>query len=350
MMVWLKRIAAVLALVLLILTFTNASWFAAEPKGAPKLIAHRGLAQDFDRAGVERDTCTATLIEQPFHSYLENTKDGVLRAGELGTWMVEVDIAPTKDGEIVLFHDWTLDCRTDGSGPVREATLVELKALDIGYGYTADGGATYPFRGAGVGAVPTIEEMVRALPLRGRLMYNFKSGDAEEADLLAEKLKAAGRDPEKSGDAFYGHPDPVNRIREIYPEAWAWSPQEARQCSSDYVSFGWTGFLPESCRGKTMIVPLNYQYAYWGWPNRLIARMEAYGGEIIVTGPYTSGEPAVGLTLPEQLTEIPASFNGYVWTEDAFNLGPALNPSRDNRSQEEIDAGEAGLARRRASQ
>ena len=24
-----------------------------------------------------------------------------------------------------------------------------------------------------------------------------------------------------------------------------------------------------------MIVPLNYQWAFWGWPNRLLARMEA---------------------------------------------------------------------------
>ena len=116
MKIWLKRGAALLALAFLILSFTNASWIAPEPKGAPKLIAHRGLAQDFDRAGVERDTCTATRIEQPFHPYLENTVDGVVRAQGLGNWMAEVDIAPTSDGEIVLFHDWTLDCRTDGSG------------------------------------------------------------------------------------------------------------------------------------------------------------------------------------------------------------------------------------------
>jgi len=112
---------------------------------------------------------------------------------------------------------------------------------------------------------------------------------------------------------------------------------------------GWSGYLPESCRGKTLLVPLNYQWAFWGWPNRLIARMEAYGGHVIVIGPVGENMPR-GLTLPEQLTEIPESFNGYVWVEDGFNLGPALNPSRDNRSQEEIDAGQAALERRRAGQ
>ncbi len=59
--------------------------------------------------------------------------------------MVEIDVAPTKDGKMVLFHDWTVDCRTNGKGETRDLTLAELKALDIGYGYTADGGKTYPF-------------------------------------------------------------------------------------------------------------------------------------------------------------------------------------------------------------
>ena len=34
----------------------------------------------------------------------------------------------------------------------------ELEALDIGHGYTADGGATFPFRGKAVGEMPTLGE------------------------------------------------------------------------------------------------------------------------------------------------------------------------------------------------
>lgn len=337
------------AILILVLSITNASWLAPDPKGAPRLIAHRGLAQLYDHEGVGRDTCTADRIEQPVHSYLENTIASIRRAQKLGAWMVEVDIAPTKDGEIVAFHDWTLDCRTDGTGNVRDATLAELKALDIGHGYTADGGKTFPFRGKFVGAMPTIEEVVAAQRRNDRLMFNFKSKDAGEADLLAAKLQAAGRDPVKSGDAFYGHPAPIGRIRELYPDAWAWSPVEARRCSEDYIAYGWSGYLPQSCRGKTMVIPLNYQWAFWGWPNRLIARMEEHGGRIIVVGPHGEGT-ARGLTLPDQLTQIPASFNGYVWVEDGFTAMPALFPRFDDRTQAEIDAAQAALERRRARQ
>ncbi|MHA7820522.1 MAG: glycerophosphodiester phosphodiesterase family protein [Erythrobacter sp.] len=339
-----------LALLILVLSVTNASWLAPDPVGSPKLIAHRGIAQDFDRAGVGRDTCTATRIEQPFHKYLENTREGVLRADKLGAAMVEVDVAPTADGEVVLFHDWTLDCRTDGSGPVREASLEELQALDIGYGYTADGGETFPLRGTGIGKMPRLVDVARAMPPRGRLMINFKSGDPAEAELVYAKLGEAGRDPEAERDGFYGAPTVIARIRELYPEAWAWSPAEARECSQDYVLIGWTGYLPQSCRGRTIVIPLNYQWAYWGWPNRLIARMEAHGGRVIVTGPYVGGEPASGLTLPEQFTEIPDSYNGFIWVEDTFNLAPALYQRFDNRTQSEIDAGRKGLERRREAQ
>lgn len=40
----------------------------------------------------------------------------------------------TKDGELVLMHDATVDRTTNGSGLVCELTLAELKALDAGNG------------------------------------------------------------------------------------------------------------------------------------------------------------------------------------------------------------------------
>jgi glycerophosphoryl diester phosphodiesterase len=65
------------------------------------------------------------------------------------------NVHPTTDGQFAVFHDWTLDCRTDGHGITREHSIADLKKLDIGYGYTTDGGRRYPFRGSGVGMMPT---------------------------------------------------------------------------------------------------------------------------------------------------------------------------------------------------
>ena len=45
---------------------------------------------------------------------------------------IELDIQLTKDGEIVIMHDETLDRTTNGSGWLKDYTLAELKMLSVG--------------------------------------------------------------------------------------------------------------------------------------------------------------------------------------------------------------------------
>src|SRR5262249_9055143 len=75
-----------------------------------------------------------------------------------GADALELDIHPTRDGEIVVIHDDTLDRTTDGSGRVSGFTLDDLRQFDAGYRFTPDGGATYPYRGQGV-RIPTLAEV-----------------------------------------------------------------------------------------------------------------------------------------------------------------------------------------------
>ena len=62
----------------------------------------------------------------------ENTLAAIQSAIDVGADMVEIDVYPTKDGEIVLLHDGTLDRTTNGTGSVSNYTLAELKELDAG--------------------------------------------------------------------------------------------------------------------------------------------------------------------------------------------------------------------------
>ena len=55
-----------------------------------------------------------------------------------------------------------------------EHTLEELQALDIAYGYTADGGGTYPFRGQGVGEMPSMDEVFETFP-DGSFLIDIKT-------------------------------------------------------------------------------------------------------------------------------------------------------------------------------
>ena len=60
-------------------------------------------------------------------TFLENTLPSMRAAFEAGADIVEFDIHPTTDGHFAVFHDWTVDCRTEGRGVTREHTLAAVE-------------------------------------------------------------------------------------------------------------------------------------------------------------------------------------------------------------------------------
>ena len=64
----------------------------------------------------------------------ENTLRAIKRAAECGADLVEVDLRQSKDHELVVMHDATLERTTTGSGLVAAQTLQQLQKLDAGRG------------------------------------------------------------------------------------------------------------------------------------------------------------------------------------------------------------------------
>lgn len=64
----------------------------------------------------------------------ENTLRSFVAAQNAGLDLIELDLHLSKDGALVVMHDADVDRTTDGSGPVSEMTLAELRALDAGCG------------------------------------------------------------------------------------------------------------------------------------------------------------------------------------------------------------------------
>jgi glycerophosphoryl diester phosphodiesterase len=92
----------------------------------------------------------------------ENTLEAFAAGLAAGADRLELDVHATADGHVVVFHDETVDRTTDGSGPVKSRTLVELKRLDAGHQFCAPDGS-YPFRGRGI-RIPTLDELLAAAP------------------------------------------------------------------------------------------------------------------------------------------------------------------------------------------
>jgi glycerophosphoryl diester phosphodiesterase len=290
--------------------------------GKPVLLAHRGLAQTFPPDGIENDTCTASRIRPPEHSFLENTIASMEAAFAAGAERVEFDIHPTTDGQFAVFHDWTVDCRTNGQGVTREKTLPDLKALDIGYGYTADGGATYPFRGQGVGLMPSLDEVLAEFPDK-RFLIHVKSRDADEGRKLAVRL--AKLSAEARGHLIvYGHDAPLDALNHILPDMRTMGGGKLKRCLLQYIGLGWSGYVPAACHNTMLLVPANYASVLWGWPNRFLARIRNAGTEVYVVGHYSGGGFSTGVDTVEDLKALPRDYNGGIWTNRADVIAPLV--------------------------
>ena len=312
-----------LAVVLAFASFAylnNTNLLATPGQGRPLLLAHRGLAQTYHRQDLDNATCTATRIDPPEHPYLENTIASMQAAFRAGADIVEFDVHPTTDGAFAVFHDWTIDCRTEGKGVTRQHTLAQLKALDIGYGYTADGGATYPFRGKGVGLMPSLDEVLQEFPDR-RFLINVKSNDASEGELLAQRL--ARLTPDALGRLMvYGGGAPIDVLRARLPGVPAMSGTSLKSCALRYLALGWSGYVPAPCRQSLVLLPTNIAPYAWGWPHRLVERMRLAGTSVFVTGAYDGGTGASGIDSGEELRGLPAGYSGGIWTNRIDRMAP----------------------------
>lgn len=155
--------------------------------GAPLFVAHRG------GAGLAPENTMVAF------------EDAVFR---WGADMLELDVHLTKDGQVVVIHDATVDRTTDGTGAVRDMTWEELSHLDAGSRWVADDGSR-PYAGREV-RIPRLEELLEHFPdtrlnveakvreVAGPLVQLVGRHGAEERVLLAaeherDRAHVAGR-------------------------------------------------------------------------------------------------------------------------------------------------------------
>ncbi|MCT8137997.1 glycerophosphodiester phosphodiesterase [Anaerobacillus sp. CMMVII] len=95
-------------------------------------------------------------------TFPENTLPGFQHSIDIGVDVIEFDVHMTKDGHLVVIHDFTVDRTTDGQGRVDSFTLAEIKELDAGYSYTNTEGL-FIFRNQGI-TIPTVREVFEEFP------------------------------------------------------------------------------------------------------------------------------------------------------------------------------------------
>ncbi|AYN42660.1 glycerophosphodiester phosphodiesterase [Streptomyces dangxiongensis] len=125
----------------------------------------------------------------------ENTLRSFVAAQQAGLDLIELDLHLSKDGALVVMHDADVDRTTDGSGPIAEKTLPELRALDAGRGER----------------VPVFEEVLEAV--HSPLQAEIKNVAAARA--LAEVMRA--RDLTARVEVSSFHDEAVAEMSRLVP-------------------------------------------------------------------------------------------------------------------------------------
>lgn len=116
----------------------------------------------------------------------EHTMIAFEKSFELGVDGFEIDIRLTKDEEIVVLHDETIDRTSDGMGAVKDFTLEELKNFNFGFHYK-DNNGNFPYRNQKVEIV-TLRELFKKFP---NMFINIDIKDSPETyegSLMPSKL------------------------------------------------------------------------------------------------------------------------------------------------------------------
>jgi glycerophosphoryl diester phosphodiesterase len=282
------------------------------------LIAHRAISQTFPLDNLKNDTCTAKIIDPPTHRFLENTLPAIREAFRQGADMVEIDIHPTIDNQLAVFHDWILECRTNGRGVTHEQSMTALKKLDIGYGYTTDGGKTYPFRGMGVGLMPTFDEVIQAFPNQ-KILVDQKDTFEKTVRLLAHSLENYPTSQRENIYLFSGE-DQYELLKRDIPEVKKIFPtrQEAKACVTEYLTMIVSGAISPACGKYALGIPVKYLKYIPGWPSFFLSQAHRASLEIYV----------IEVDTPEDLAKVKGLPIAGIVTNRIEIMGPLLDRSK----------------------
>lgn len=305
-----RYVTIAILIILIIFIWANNTSLFMDKTGEYKLLAHRGLAQTFDISKVDWDTNTAEIIYEPEHEYLENTLNSMAISYEYGADVIELDIQLTKDKYLAVFHDDDLSMRTDGKGFISEWNMDELKTLDIGYGYTADNGATYPFRGKGIGLMPEFSEVLEAFPDK-ELLIHMNHGDLETAEILWTYLENMSEE-RLNQITVYGNEIGLQFLRSQNENIRVLSSSRLKKALLKYELLGWTGYIPDEIKNMELHIPISYANYIWGWPNKFIERMNSVNTKVVIV--EGDGKWSEGFDTINSLDDIPDGYTGYVWT------------------------------------
>ncbi|WP_067516510.1 glycerophosphodiester phosphodiesterase [Endozoicomonas ascidiicola] len=143
--------------------------------------------------------------------YPENTMPAFIGAVEAGTSCIELDVNVTKDGEVVVIHDPSINRTSTGTGFVRDLTYAELLEYDFGSYYSE------AFTGT---KIPLLKDvLVWAVDSGVGLIVEMKDREPSEHNInaIVNAFKAVPGSTEHALLLSFNHVN-INKVKERLPE------------------------------------------------------------------------------------------------------------------------------------
>lgn len=249
-----------------------------------KFVAYRGGGQSVDYQKLASSGCTANSIVRSENSHVENTVESIDDANNAGFHIFHINIHRSQDDHFVVFHDWTLDCATNGSGEVRASSTVQLTELDAGYGYTFDNGKNFPFRTKGY-RISSLETVLDKYPDRP-FWLNIKNNDEASFAALYEMLTTNYKN-RFSQIVIMTSEKGVDWFQKKDPTFVAISIESTKYCLKSYVLYGWSGIFPKACASRPILIPPSKVKYVWGYPKKFAALAQKNGSEVYLWTEHT---------------------------------------------------------------
>ncbi|WP_042149164.1 MULTISPECIES: glycerophosphodiester phosphodiesterase family protein [unclassified Pseudoalteromonas] len=242
-----------------------------------ELVAYRGGGQNIDYDNMDKSSCGANNQLTSENPYIENTLQSIKHAVDSGFKIIHLNVHYTRDNKFAVFHDWKVDCATDGKGKVAKMTLEELIKLDVGYNATSDQGSSFKFRDKGV-KMPSLSQVFAEFPDK-RYWINLKNPNQYSIPALNEFIQASNI-KYKNEILYIGSSLMIETFDKISPKAQVISFNSNKQCFIDYTLYGWSEKFPDTCKNTTIIVPPDLGKYIWGWPNKFAALAQYNGSKV----------------------------------------------------------------------
>ncbi|MEH7225571.1 glycerophosphodiester phosphodiesterase [Bacillus sp. JJ1566] len=184
--------------------------------------------------------------------YPENTLLSFEKAIDHGVDGLELDVHLTKDGEVVVIHDETLERTTNGEGWIKDLTLAEIKKYSAGEPFTHFQEYEEAWNKE---QVPTLEEVLILLePYHVELNIELKTSSVAYEG-IEEKVKNIVEQYGKNRNVIYSsfHLPSILRMKQLAPSAKiAWLLNDGISLSSDFIN---TLDLEALHLNKTILLP-----------------------------------------------------------------------------------------------